>query len=152
LVCFSSGSRRTGNGDFPAKSRRRADFRIFRADIVDDNLRSTFPSLPIVRLALDGGSPHSHWSDSKQGELADQFLRAVIRLSGQGVRRIHLVLAAPNSIVFRFGRSYDKRNLPSVTVYQFENGSIPAYPWGVDMPVGGTSRAAIVRAPQPSAN
>jgi hypothetical protein len=33
LVCFSSGSRRTGNGDFPAKSRRRADFRIFRADI-----------------------------------------------------------------------------------------------------------------------
>jgi SMODS-associated and fused to various effectors sensor domain len=33
-------------------------------------------------------------------------------------------------MVFRLGRSYDKRNLPSVAVYQFENGSMPAYPWG----------------------
>jgi len=35
-------------------------------------------------------------------------------------------LAAPNSVVFRLGRSYDKRNLPPVVVYQFENGSLPA--------------------------
>ena len=65
--------------------------------------------------------------------------------SVKGARRIHLVLAAPNSVVFRLGRSYDKRNLPPVVVYQFENGSLPAYPSGVDTPVAGASRATIVR-------
>jgi len=46
--------------------------------------------------------------------------------SVKGARRAHFVLAAPNSVVFRLGRSYDKRNLPPVVVYQFENGSLPA--------------------------
>lgn len=42
-------------------------------------------------------------------------------LLGQGVEHIHLILASQNSIAFRFGQAYDKRNLPSVSVYQYEH-------------------------------
>lgn len=113
--------------------------------ILDANLTDTFPAMPVVRLTLDEGSPEAHWSETKQARLAEQFLNTVIQLGGRGVRRIHLVLAAPNSVVFRLGRAYDKRNLPSLTVYQFENGSTPPYPWGVEMPVAGLGRASITR-------
>lgn len=117
----------------------------FSYPILDANLTDTFPAMPVVRLTLDEGSPEAHWSETKQARLAEQFLNTVIQLGGRGVRRIHLVLAAPNSVVFRLGRAYDKRNLPSLTVYQFENGSTPPYPWGVEMPVAGLGRAAITR-------
>lgn len=114
--------------------------------ITDADLSAAFSSLPVIRLTLEEGGPHSHWSDAKQGHLADQFLRAAIDIGGRGARRIHLVLAAPNSIVFRFGRAYDKRNLPELVVYQFEKGVHPPYPWGVLMPTGQVRRAEIVRA------
>ena len=105
--------------------------------ILQTDLEEGFPGLPIVRMTLDGGGLHSHWSDRKQGHLADQFLQTAFELDRRGVTRIHLVLAAPNSVVFRFGRSYDKRNLPAISVYQFEKGSHPPYPWAVAMPVRG---------------
>jgi len=111
--------------------------------ILQTDLEEGFPGLPIVRMTLDGGGLHSHWSDRKQGHLADQFLQTAFELDRRGVTRIHLVLAAPNSVVFRFGRSYDKRNLPAISVYQFEKGSHPPYPWAVAMPVRGISSATI---------
>ena len=111
---------------------------------VDDNdLQSTFPH-PVVRLTLDGMSSDAHWSQAKQNRLAQEFLEVVKRLSAAGVKRIHLVMAAPNSAVFTFGRRYDKRNLPEVAVYQFERGKKPAYPWAVLMPVAGIDRPEIL--------
>ncbi|RWP43842.1 MAG: SAVED domain-containing protein [Mesorhizobium sp.] len=118
--------------------------------IIASDLREGFPTLPVVRITLDEGTLHSHWSDRKQAQLADQFVRTAIELGGKGVARIHLVLAAPNSIVFRFGRSYDKRNLPEIAVYQFEKGSHPPYPWAVAMPVSGISSATISPPPIPA--
>ena len=76
--------------------------------------------------------------------LAQQFLEVVKKVRARGVRRIHLVMAAPNSVVFTFGRRYDKRNLPEIVVYQYERGQSPAYPWGVLMPVGGVSKPSII--------
>lgn len=112
--------------------------------IQDENLSATFPSLPVARLTLQDGNPQCHWSEEMQARLAEQFLNAIIELGGRGIRRIHLVLASQNSVAFRLGRAYDKRNLPELVVYQFENGSTPPYPWGVLMPVGGIRRAQII--------
>lgn len=112
--------------------------------INDSDLSSTF-DWPLVRMTLQEGSSDSHWSDEKQGALASQFLETVKKISGAGVKRIHLVLAAANSVVFLFGRRFDKRNLPSITVYQYERENIPAYPWGVEMPVAGKQDEAVVR-------
>ena len=108
------------------------------------DVRSKVGDIPVVALELEGSSPSCHWSEDKQRALGEQFLEAVINLGNQRVRRIHLFLAAQNSVVFRFGRLYDKRNLPEVVVYQYHKAVSPPYPWGVLMPVCGIERPAIV--------
>ena len=122
----------------------------FSYPIQDDDLATTF-DLPIVKLALEGMSSDAHWSQQKQNRLAQEFLEVVKCLAGKGVMRLHLVLAAPNSVVFTFGRRYDKRNLPEIVVYQYQRGEPIAYPWGVSMPVAGLTDAKVVRSAEPVA-
>ena len=112
--------------------------------VIESDVRSLVGDMPLVDLALDGGSPDCHWSEKKQQAIGQQFLDTSIELSGRGVKRIHLFLAAQNSIVFRFGRLYDKRNLPEVVVYQYQREKRPPYPWGVLMPVCGIQRPTII--------
>jgi len=116
----------------------------FSYPIQDDDLATTF-DLPTVRLTLDSMSSDGHWSQQKQNRLAQEFLEVVKDLSGRGVKRLHLVMAAPNSVVFMFGRRYDKRNLPEIVVYQYQRGAPIAYPWGVSMPVAGLENAEVVQ-------
>jgi len=111
--------------------------------IADKDLVTTF-SIPVVRMTLNGMSSDSHWSDKKQRRLAQQFLETIKKLSSLGVERVHLVMAAPNSVVFNFARRYDKRNLPQIVVYQYERGQSPAYPWGIEMPVTGVTKATVI--------
>lgn len=115
----------------------------FSYPIQDDDLATTF-NLPRIRLTLDGMSSDGHWSQQKQNRLAQEFLEVVKNLAGNGVKRLHLVLAAPNSVVFTFGRRYDKRNLPEIIVYQYQRGGSIAYPWGISMPVAGLDDAKVV--------
>lgn len=111
--------------------------------INDDDLATTF-DFPVVRLTLGELSSDSHWSQEKQNRLAQRFLETTKQLSAIGAKRIHLVLAAPNSVVFTFGRRYDKRNLPELVVYQYQRGLVLAYPWGVLMPVSGIDRPRVI--------
>lgn len=103
-----------------------------------------FAGQPIVSMSLSSLATDGHWSERKQAALAQEFFNTMRALCGTGVKHVNLVLAAPNSVVIRFGRIYDKRNLPPLTVWQYENGQTPPYPWGVRMPVAG-NRAKIVR-------
>lgn len=103
----------------------------------------TFTGQPIVSMSLSNLATNGHWSEAKQAALAQEFFNMMRTLCGTNVKHVNLVLAAPNSLVIRFGRIYDKRNLPPLTVWQYENGQIPPYPWGVRMPVAG-NRAKIV--------
>ncbi|SDF07386.1 SAVED domain-containing protein [Rhodospira trueperi] len=115
----------------------------FSYPILNDDLATTF-DFPRVKMTLDGMSSDGHWSQQKQNRLAQEFLEVVKNLAGKGVKRLHLVLAAPNSVVFTFGRRYDKRNLPEIVVYQYQRGKPIAYPWGVSMPVAGLDEARVV--------
>lgn len=107
-------------------------------------ISQSFPSQPVISMALSKLSTDSHWSEIKQAALAQEFFDTLRLLCGKNVKRVNLILAAPNSIVLRFGRIYDKRNLPPITVWQYERDQTPPYPWGVSMPVAG-SRERIVR-------
>lgn len=104
-----------------------------------------FPGLPVIRLGLPVPAVNHHWSATKQAAWAQQLFDVARQLCATKVRQIHLVLVAPTSVVISFGRSYDKRNLPPLTVYQYENGSPATYPWGVTMPVANASRASLTR-------
>ena len=105
--------------------------------VIWNDVRAKVGEIPIVALELQSGSTDCHWSEEKQRALGSQFLDTVINLGDRGVERIHLFLAAQNSVVFRFGRLYDKRNLPEIVVYQYQRTENPPYPWGVLMPVCG---------------
>lgn len=108
-----------------------------------EGILQKFPTLPIVEMALPTLSPANHWSGTKQSALAQQFLETAIQLEARGVRHLHLVLACQNSVAFRLGRIYDKRNLPLVTVYQYERAMTPPYPWGITMPVESNDSASV---------
>lgn len=106
-------------------------------------ITKSFPSLPLVQLTLPRRSPDNHWSESKQQRLAKVFLAAMVRLADAGIATVHLFLAAQNSVAFRLGRSYDKRNLPRILVYQFQKGRDNEHPWAVEMPVQDVARPAL---------
>lgn len=114
-------------------------------DVLDPDVRLVEPIAPIVRLDLQDRSTASHWSEQKQQQLAQQFLDTVMSLSRQGVTEIALFLAAPASLSLRLGTVYDKRNLPGVTVNQFEQADPRKFPWAVRMPVAGLSGPQLVR-------
>lgn len=102
-----------------------------------NGITQTFAGQPVVSMTLQNLATDGHWSEVKQAALAQEFFDTMRALCGTNVKHVNLVLAAPNSVVIRFGRIYDKRNLPSLTVWQYENGHTPPYPWGVRMPVAG---------------
>lgn len=111
-------------------------------------IRETFGELPISHLKMEELSSDSHWSSEKQAALAMQFFEELKRLAACGFSRIHLIIAAPNSVVFQLGRIYDRRNLPPAIVHQFERTSSPPYPWGVELPSHGVSAPLLVYRPQ----
>lgn len=109
-----------------------------------EEVKNKLPETPIVELCLAEASSDRHWSEDKQVALSKQFFETVKTLKGLGVRRIHLFLAAPNSVVFRFGRTYDRRNLPEIVVYQYDQRASSSYPWGVKMPASGAALGKLV--------
>jgi hypothetical protein len=88
-------------------------------------IKETFPELPIIETRLGSISADTHWSSEKQLALADQFFQLAKNLSAKNVQTIHLIIASPASLVIQFGKIYDKRNLPSIVVYQYERGTKP---------------------------
>lgn len=107
-----------------------------------ENIATTF-SHPVVRMTISDLAS-SHWSQAKQNALATQFFEVAKLLEAKGVTTIHLLLAGQNSMVFNLGRRYDKRNLPDVTVYQYESAGEKKFPWGIKMPVHGERFPSIV--------
>jgi hypothetical protein len=114
----------------------------YRANI--DGAKRKWPGIPLVHLELENASTTSHWSQEKQEALSQQFLDTMIKLESSGVKEVHLVFAGPSSLVARFGSHYDKRNLPSLLVYQYEQQAEPPFTWGIRMPVAGREQAELV--------
>lgn len=113
----------------------------YRIDV--SSVQKAAVGAPVVELDLSPRSTDGHWSEEKQQRLAQDFLAAAIRIADSGAATIHLFIAAPNSVVFRFGRIYDKRNLPRVLVYQYQKGRDIEHPWAVEMPVHDLLQPAI---------
>ena len=121
-----------GLPDMPVQEAVLAVSASYRADL--QGIEGTFPGLPVVHLQHPDPKPNRLWSEDGQASLASQFIDAMAQLANQGVKTVHLVLAAPASLCIRFGRSYDPRNMPEVRCYQHERNHAPAYPWSVRMP------------------
>lgn len=112
-------------------------------DVLEADVRLVEPAAPIVQMDLQDRSTASHWSEHKQQQLAEEFLDVVMALARRGVTDIALFLAAPASLALRLGTVYDKRNLPRLTVNQYEQDDARKFPWAVRMPVAGVSEAEL---------
>lgn len=114
---------------------------------VDDvALTTTFGVvMPIVHLKSEEMLADRYWSFEKQQAIVVAFRDAVQTLMAQGVKRIHLILAAPSSLCIRMGMTYDRRLMPELVVYQYERTAQPPYPWGIRMPTHGFRAAAVER-------
>ena len=92
-------------------------------------ITEVFSDFPIHYISLPSLDRNNHWSKDKQDRLSGDFLEYCKMLLGSGVDHIHLILACQNSVAFRFGQAYDKRNLPTISVYQYERQQPIRYPW-----------------------
>jgi len=112
-------------------------------DVLEADVRIVEANVPIIKLELEGRNTSSHWSETKQQQLAQQFLNTVMSLARQGVTEISLFLAAPASLTLRLGTIYDKRNLPHIEVNQYEQSDPKRFPWAIRMPVSGFAHAEL---------
>lgn len=110
-----------------------------------DGIRASLPDMPIIRAYMSTFSTSAHWSASKQSAMVNDFTSILGRLMEKGVRRLHLFIAAPNSVVFNLGRHFDDRLHPDALVYQYERSASPPFPWAVQMPTHGHVAPQIVR-------
>ena len=94
------------------------------------------PKKPVVGAVVN---------DTSIQHLMDVFMNCLASLKGCGVKTVHLILAAPTIPSFRLGSSYDRRNMPELTIYQYQqhNAGNP-YPWGIQMPNSESRRGKIV--------
>lgn len=113
-----------------------------------NDISTTFPEFPLVRMARPNPQLNSLWSDDTQAALTQQFLQLLGTLANHGVKMVHLVLAAPASLTIRFGKAYDHRNMPQLRCYQREQDQTPPYPWSIQMP---TAKRAVAFVPTPIA-
>ncbi|PTT91478.1 hypothetical protein DBR42_03725 [Pelomonas sp. HMWF004] len=103
---------------------------------------------PLPRMVLSSKPPLSadrFWSLDKQAAYVIAIRDAMQQLTAAGVKRIHLVLAAPSSLSIRVGMAYDRRLFAELVVYQYERRCTPSYPWGILLPSSGNPSPSVVR-------
>jgi hypothetical protein len=105
----------------------------FSYHVDEEAINLCFPNIPQVHLKLKERRFDNHWSNKKQTRLAYDFIEEVKKIMEEGYDDIHLILASQNSVAFRFGQAYDRRNLPQITIYQYEKDRKIPYPWGVSI-------------------
>lgn len=115
-------------------------------EIKDEDLDAKFHSLP--RMVLSSEPPLAadrFWSLEKQSEYVVVIRDAIQQLTAAGVKRIHMVLAAPASLSLRVGRAYECRLSAELVIYQYERGLTPPYPWGILLPSTSAPSPTVVR-------
>ena len=100
--------------------------------VLDSTIANTWPNLKVAKIENPTATPNSIWTEADQNLIVESFLRVMAMLKNRGVKKVNLALAASPSICLRLGRHFDQRNLPEVTVYQFDR-NLDRYTWGVEI-------------------
>ncbi len=85
------------------------------------------------------------WSLEKQSAYVATIRDAIQQLTAAGIKRIHMVLAAPSSLSLRIGMAYDRRLSAELVVYQYERRLAPPYPWGILLPSASVPVPLVIR-------
>lgn len=98
-------------------------------------LKVAFPAIPLVEMKIEGAAPGHVVSAPSIRQIQQAFMDTIAKLQGKGVRKVHLVLAAPSVLSMQLGGVYAGRNMPALIIYQYQKAQVEnPYPWGVEMP------------------
>ncbi|MEQ8435051.1 MAG: SAVED domain-containing protein [Oceanicaulis sp.] len=92
--------------------------------------------LPHVRIHMSHNSAPGR---DQQQQITQTWFDTLKTLQARGVDKVHLFVAAPASVAIRLGRRYDRRNLPSARVYQYDRDTALPYPWSLELPRPGNA-------------
>ena len=63
--------------------------------------------------------------------ICNDYKNMLHQLGSKGVKRVHFLLACSTALTMRLGSVTDPRNMPEVTVYQYDKSNPLIYPWGI---------------------
>ena len=112
--------------------------------ISDNDISTAFPNFSIVEWEPSDKIFQRIVDEQSCNEICNEFKSLMVRLKGQGVKRIHFLLACSSALTMRLGSVLDPRNMPEVIVYQYEKNSDLIYTWGLGIKVHEGKKSAIV--------
>jgi hypothetical protein len=102
-------------------------------------IEEQFAGMQTLEIVASEFGRHPECSLVFQQKICEEFTAYLRRIHATGVKRIHMVLAAPSSVCINLGRAYDKRLFPPIWIYQYErNAEKGRYIWRANMPVAKT--------------
>lgn len=111
-----------------------------------NEVAKSFPEKYIVEIKLEESYPGLVVSETSIQLIMQQFMKTIVSLQKNGIKKIHLILAAPSVLSLRLGTSYAGRNMPTLIVYQYQRGQEEnPYPWGIKMPTSETPSGEFVK-------
>lgn len=112
--------------------------------ISDGDISTAFPNLSIVKWEPSDKIFQLIVDEQSCNKICNEFKLLMLRLKGQGVSRVHFLLACSSALTMRLGSVLDPRNMPEVIVYQYEKNSEFIYTWGLSVKVHEGKKSAFV--------
>ncbi len=112
--------------------------------ISDGDISTAFPNLSVVEWEPSDKIFQRIVDEQSCNEICNEFKLLMVQLKGQGVKRIHFLLACSSALIMRLGSVLDPRNMPEVIVYQYEKNSDFIYTWGLGVKVHEGKKTAMV--------
>lgn len=112
--------------------------------IADKDVACAFPKLSVVKWEPTDKLFQVILDEQSCRDICDQFKTLMCQLKGQGVKRIHFLLACSTALTMRLGSVLDPRNMPEIIVYQYEKNSDLIYTWGLGVKVHEGRKSTIV--------
>lgn len=97
--------------------------------ICRENTLEAVDDMPAIKFSAKPQEPDNASTEKLQNDICKKFHSILDEYSN--VARIHLFIAAQNSLVFQLGRQVSLRVHPEIVVWQYENQSDRKNPWGV---------------------
>ncbi len=85
--------------------------------------------IPVIKISANPMGIDNASSLEQQVIICEVFHRLLDKY--QGLERIHIFIAAQNSLVFQLGRQISKRVHPEIVVWQYERQNERKNPWGI---------------------
>lgn len=98
------------------------------------SIERLLPDCSITHINTNNYVHDNHWCKEQQIRWADIFIEQMRMLSSKKMQRVHIFIAAQNSVVFRLGQHFDNRNFSAGSIYQYDQGCKNEYPWAIDLP------------------